>query len=155
MPRDTPYSGVAAIFRSALERGAAPRVFEDGAQRRDFVHVSDVADAFATFLESEKNIWDVFNVGSGRSITVSEIARTLARVLGKNIAPQVLQKHRVGDIRHCFADVSKIRDVLGFEPQQEFEEGMAELVEWVRTVRKPVDKTSISMAELARSKLMV
>jgi dTDP-L-rhamnose 4-epimerase len=150
-----PYTGVAAIFISRLLNDQAPPVFEDGEQRRDFVHVSDVADAFATFLESEKNIWDVFNVGSGRSITVSEIARTLARVLGKNIAPQVLQKHRVGDIRHCFADVSKIRDVLGFEPQQEFEEGMAELVEWVRTVRKPVDKTSISMAELARSKLMV
>lgn len=150
-----PYTGVAAIFISRLLNDQAPLVFEDGEQRRDFVHVSDVAAAFATFLESDKRIWDIFNVGSGRSITVNEIARTLARLLGKNIAPEILQKYRVGDIRHCFADVSKIREALGFEPQREFEEGMAELIEWVRTARKPVDRTSASMAELDRSKLVV
>ena len=150
-----PYTGVAAIFISRLLNDQAPMVFEDGEQRRDFVHVSDVANAFMTFLESDKRIWDTFNVGSGQSITVNEMARTLARLLGKNIAPEILYKYRVGDIRHCFADATKIRDVLGFEPRRGFEEGMAELIEWVKVARKPLDKTSSSMAELNRSKLVV
>jgi dTDP-L-rhamnose 4-epimerase len=150
-----PYTGVAAIFISRLLNDEAPLVFEDGEQRRDFVHVSDVAIAFAAFLESDKRIWDVFNVGSGRSITVNEIARTLARLLGKNIAPEILEKYRVGDIRHCFADISKIQEVLGFKPRREFEEGMAELIDWVRTARKPVDKTAASMSELQAHKLVV
>jgi dTDP-L-rhamnose 4-epimerase len=104
-----PYTGVAAIFVSRLLNDQRPLVFEDGEQRRDFVHVSDVADAFGGFLESDQPIWDVFNVGSGRSVTVNEIARTLARLLHKNIAPEILQKSRVGDVRHCFSDVSKFR----------------------------------------------
>jgi len=150
-----PYTGVAAIFISRLLNDQPPLVFEDGEQRRDFVHVSDVANAFVTFLESDEPIWDIFNVGSGKSITVNQIARTLARLLGKNIAPEILHKYRVGDIRHCFADISKLRDVLGIAPQRDFEEGMAELIEWVRAARKPVDKTATSMAELDRSKLVI
>ena len=102
-----PYTGVAAIFISRLLNGEPPLVFEDGEQLRDFVHVKDVAEAFAAVLESDKRVWGAFNVGSGRSVSVNEIARTLARLLRKNIAPGVLEKYRVGDIRHCFADVSK------------------------------------------------
>jgi dTDP-L-rhamnose 4-epimerase len=150
-----PYTGVAAIFIARLLNDQPPLVFEDGEQKRDFVHVMDVANAFATVLESEKRIWDVFNVGSGRAVTVNAIARTLARLLKKNIAPEILQKYRVGDIRHCFADISKIADVFGVAPQRDFEEGMAELIEWVRVARKPVDRTSVSMAELENSKLVV
>jgi len=150
-----PYTGVAAIFISRLLNDQPPLVFEDGEQRRDFVHVSDIANAFATFLDSDKRIWDVFNVGSGQAITVNQIAHTLARLLGKNIAPEILQKYRVGDIRHCFADISKINTVLGFEPQRDFEEGMAELVEWVRSAKKPVDRSAASLAELDKSKLVV
>jgi dTDP-L-rhamnose 4-epimerase len=150
-----PYTGVAAIFISRLLNDQPPLVFEDGEQRRDFVHVSDVSRAFATFLDSDLAIWDAFNVGSGGSITVNEMARTLARLLHKNIAPEILEKYRVGDIRHCFSDVSKIRSVLGFEPKRRFDEGMAELIEWVRTARKPVDRSTESLAELDRSKLVV
>ncbi len=150
-----PYTGVAAIFISRLLNDQQPLVFEDGEQKRDFVHVRDVANAFATILESDKRVWDVFNVGSGKSITVNEIARTLARLLQKNIAPDILQKYRVGDIRHCFADITKIREVFDVVPQRQFEDGMAELIEWVKTAKKPVDKTSVSMAELTNSKLMV
>lgn len=150
-----PYTGVAAIFIARLLNDQPPLVFEDGEQKRDFVHVMDVASAFAAVLESDKRIWDVFNVGSGQAVTVNGIARTLARLLKKNIAPEILQKYRVGDIRHCFADISKIRDVFGVAPQRDFEEGMAELIEWVRTAKRPVDKTSVSMAELKNSKLMV
>lgn len=150
-----PYTGVAAIFISRLLNDQPPLVFEDGEQRRDFVHVSDVSRAFATFLDSDLAIWDAFNVGSGGSITVNEMARTLARLLHKNIAPEILGKYRVGDIRHCFSDVSKIRRVLGFEPKRRFDEGMAELIEWVRTAGKPVDRSAESLAELDRGKLVV
>jgi dTDP-L-rhamnose 4-epimerase len=150
-----PYTGVAAIFISRLLNGEPPLVFEDGEQKRDFVHVSDVARAFATVLESDERIWEVFNVGSGQSITVNGIARTLARLLRKNIAPQILNKYRVGDIRHCFADISRIEKTFEFKPKRKFDEGMEELIRWVVTTRKPVDRSSDSMAELSRSRMVV
>lgn len=150
-----PYTGVAAIFISRLLNDQPPLVFEDGEQMRDFVHVHDVANAFATVLETDQKIWDVFNVGSGRAVTVNEIARTLALLLRKNIAPEILNKYRVGDIRHCFADISKIERTFGLRPRRGFEEGMAELIEWVRSARKPADRSDACMAELAGSKLVV
>jgi dTDP-L-rhamnose 4-epimerase len=150
-----PYTGVAAIFIARLLNDRPPLVFEDGEQRRDFVHVSDVARAFAAFLDSDRPVCDALNVGSGRAVTVNGMARTLARLLHRNIAPEILQKYRVGDIRHCFPDISRIRTVLGFEPRRGFEEGMAELIEWVQTVSKPVDRTPASMAELGRSRLVL
>ena len=150
-----PYTGVAAIFISRLLNDQPPMVFEDGEQRRDFVHVLDVANAFAAVLESEKPVWDAYNVGSGRSITVNEIAKTLARLLGKNIAPEVLNRHRVGDIRHCFADVSKLERDFGVHSQRDFDQGMEELIAWVQKAKKPIDKSSRSMAELETSKLVV
>jgi dTDP-L-rhamnose 4-epimerase len=150
-----PYTGVAAIFISRLLNDQPPLVFEDGEQRRDFVHVLDVADAFATALESDQQVWDVFNVGSGRAVTINEIARTLARLLHKNIAPEILNKYRVGDIRHCFADITKIESVFGFRPTRNFEAGMAELIRWTETARRPVDKSERSMLELAESRLIV
>lgn len=150
-----PYTGVAAIFISRLLNDEAPLVFEDGEQKRDFVHVKDVAEAFATVLESDKRVWESFNVGSGKSITVNEIAFTLARLLRKNIAPQILNKYRVGDIRHCFADVSKIDAEFGFRPQRTFDEGMKELIKWVAATGKPVDRSADGMAQLVNNKLVV
>jgi dTDP-L-rhamnose 4-epimerase len=99
---------VAAIFIARLMNDQPPLVFEDGRQMRDFVHVQDVAEAFGTVLDDEREIWDAFNVGSGAPVSINEIASILARLLGKNIAPQVLNRYRVGDIRHCFGDISKI-----------------------------------------------
>jgi dTDP-L-rhamnose 4-epimerase len=150
-----PYTGVAAIFIARLLNDAPPLVFEDGEQRRDFVHVRDVAEAFATVLESDRRLWDAFNVGSGRAITVREIAQLLARLLGKNIAPEILGRYRVGDIRHCFADIAKIERVFGVVPKRDFESGMAELIDWVRTADKPVDRSGESMAQLEKGKLLV
>lgn len=150
-----PYTGVAAIFISRLLNDQPPLIFEDGEQKRDFVHVGDVANAFATVLESDKRIWDVFNVGSGRAVTVNEVARELAHLLQKNIAPDILGSCRVGDIRHCFADISKIREAFGFVPQRDFGTGMAELIEWVRIARKPTDKSAESMAQLRENRLVV
>ena len=150
-----PYTGVAAIFITRLLNDQPPLVFEDGEQKRDFVHVRDVADAFATVLESDQPVWDAFNVGSGQAVTVNAIAHTLARLLHKNIAPEILGKHRVGDIRHCFADIAKIERAFGVRPKRSFEDGMEELIRWVATARKPVDRSERSMTELNDNKLIV
>ena len=150
-----PYTGVAAIFISRLLNDQPPLVFEDGRQMRDFVHVHDVARAFATVLDSDRQTWDVFNVGSGTPISVNEIAAILARLLGKNIAPEVLNRYRVGDIRHCFGDISRIERAYGFKPERDMETGMAELIDWVSRTKPPVDRSAESLAELARGKLVV
>src|SRR5664279_881024 len=140
-----PYTGLAAIFISQLLNDRAPMVFEDGRQLRDFIHVQDVADAFAAVLDSDLPIWDTFNVGSGRAITVGEMARALARMLHKDIAPQVLGKYRVGDIRHCFPDITKMRETFGFAPRRSFESGMHELISWVRAARRPINRIERSL----------
>lgn len=150
-----PYTGVAAIFISRLLNDQPPIIFEDGEQKRDFVHVLDVANAFATVLESDLAVWETCNVGSGQARTVNEIATTLARLLRKNIAPTILNQYRVGDIRHCFADISKLEKLFGIRPTQEFEAGMAQLIEWVQTVNRPQDRSQQSLAELTRSRLVV
>jgi dTDP-L-rhamnose 4-epimerase len=150
-----PYTGVAAIFISRLLNDQPPLVFEDGRQQRDFVHVGDVAESFATVLESDLAVWDVFNVGSGTPITIAAIADALAAMLGKEIAPEFLGKYRVGDIRHCFPDISKIERVFGFKPQRTFDEGMQELISWVAATKAPVDRSQTSLAELEKQKLLV
>ena len=126
MPRDTPYAGVAAIFTSALRRGEAPKVFEDGGQRRDFVHVRDIAAA--TVLACEKHVSGVraFNVGSGTPRTVGDMARALATALG-GPDPVVTGGYRLGDVRHITADSSRLKQELGWAPRVGFQDGMAEL----------------------------
>jgi len=127
-----PYTGVLAIFASRLLHDRPPLVFEDGHQRRDFVHVRDVANACLMALESQSEGEQVFNIGSGASRTVLSIAHDLARVMGRDaITPHVTGKYRVGDIRHCFADITFARSALGFEPQVEFRDGLEELAEWL------------------------
>jgi len=126
MPRDTPYAGVAAIFTSALRRGEAPKVFEDGKQRRDFVHVRDVAAATVSAFEKAKTGFKAFNVGSGTPRTVGEMARELATALS-GPSPVVTGQFRLGDVRHITADSSRLRKELGWEPKVDFKSGMAEL----------------------------
>jgi len=127
-----PYTGVLAIFGARLLNGRPPMIFEDGLQRRDFVHVTDVARACRLALENPAAAGHAINVGSGESRTVQDVARTLARAMGHNdITPHITGKYRAGDIRHCFADISLARMLLGFEPQVTFEEGIAGLVEWL------------------------
>jgi dTDP-L-rhamnose 4-epimerase len=107
-------------------------IFEDGEQRRDFVHVGDVARAFADALVHPRADAQVFNIGSGVDRSVKNVARSIARALGRDdIEPEITGKARVGDIRHCFCDGSKAADVLGFRAQKDFDEGLAELAEWV------------------------
>src|SRR4051812_44950521 len=127
-----PYTGVLAIFASRLLNGQQPLIFEDGEQRRDFVHVSDVARAFADALELPQAAGGTFNIGSGKDRSVTEVATELARAMGKNqIEPEIVGKARIGDIRHCFCDTSLAADRLGFRAQQDFQQGLAELAEWV------------------------
>jgi dTDP-L-rhamnose 4-epimerase len=127
-----PYTGVLAIFASRLLNGQQPMIYEDGEQRRDFVYVGDVARAFADALELPGAAGEIFNIGSGKDRSVTEVATELARAMGKNdIAPQIVGKSRTGDIRHCFCDGSKAAESLGFTARQDFGEGLAELAEWV------------------------
>ncbi|WP_330458923.1 NAD-dependent epimerase/dehydratase family protein [Streptomyces sp. NBC_00820] len=127
MPRDTPYAGVASFFRSALERGAPPRVFEDGAQRRDFVHVRDVAAANVTALTSpaRPGTLTAYNTGSGEPHTVGDLARALSAAYG-GPDPVITGEYRLGDVRHITADSSRLRAELGWKPEIGFAEGMRE-----------------------------
>jgi dTDP-L-rhamnose 4-epimerase len=133
MPRDTPYSGVAAIFRSCLENGVAPRVFEDGGQRRDFVHVRDVAQANLLALQAADRAVSTaagglqcYNVASGEPHTVGEMATALAAAFGGGIEPVVTGEYRLGDVRHVVASPAAAAADLGFRAQVRFTEGMAE-----------------------------
>jgi len=134
-----PYTGVGAIFSSRLLAGRPPLIFEDGLQSRDFIHVRDIARANLMALENPVADHDVFNVGVGRPLTVLKMADALAEHLGLQVAPEVLGRFREGDIRHCYADASKILGRLGFSAEISFEEGLADLVAWVRQ-QAAVDK---------------
>jgi dTDP-L-rhamnose 4-epimerase len=128
-----PYTGVLAIFASRIASGKPPLIFEDGEQLRDFVHVDDVARAFTQALCSESAAGEVFNVSSGQPRTVNAVAGSLANAMGSRIAPELVRKGRVGDIRHCVADVTQSQNVLGFYPRESFEERLIDLAEWVTT----------------------
>jgi len=128
-----PYTGVAAIFSSRLLNGQPPVIYEDGLQSRDFVHVKDIVRASLLAMESEKADYQVFNVGTGRPLSILEVARVLIGHLAEGrMEPEIVGQYRKGDIRHCFADIGKIGETLGFVPQVTFEEGVADLISWVR-----------------------
>ncbi len=149
-----PYTGVLAIFGARLLNGRSPMIFEDGLQRRDFVHVTDVARACRLALENDAAAGHAINIGSGQSRSVQEVAQTLGRAMGCNhIAPQITGKYRAGDIRHCFADIALARTLLGFEPRVTFEDGIAELVEWLQE-QVATDSVEQATEELSRRGLV-
>ena len=150
-----PYTGVLAIFAARLLNDRAPLLFEDGEQQRDFVSVVDVARACRLALEVPGAVGEVFNVGSGRRYTIREVAERMAHALGKGyIAPEVTGKYRVGDIRHCVADIAKARRLLGYEPAVPLEDGVVELAEWVEG-QTAADRVAEASAELAARGLTV
>jgi dTDP-L-rhamnose 4-epimerase len=150
-----PYTGVLAIFASRLMNDSAPKIFEDGLQQRDFVSVYDVARGCRLALEKPQAAGDVFNIGSGRPLTVQAVASRLARVMGKEgIDPEIVGKYRVGDIRHCFADIGKAQRVLGYQPQVMLDDGMAELAAWLEG-QAAVDRVAQASAELSARGLTV
>jgi dTDP-L-rhamnose 4-epimerase len=143
-----PYTGVLAIFASRLLNSRPPLIFEDGEQRRDFVSVYDVARACLLALEVEGAAFQVLNIGSGEHRTVREVARKMAAAVGKpSIEPTITGKYRVGDVRHCFPDISLARRVLGYEPKQSFAAGLEELADWLRG-QVAVDRAAEAKAEL-------
>lgn len=128
-----PYTGVLANFASRLMNGQPPMIFEDGEQRRDFVHVKDVARAFRLAFEQPRAAGHVINIGSGRAYRVAYVASLVAEALGvPHLKPDILMKARTGDIRNCFADIAKARDLLGFEPRYALEDSLGEFAAWVK-----------------------
>ncbi|MBV9866498.1 MAG: GDP-mannose 4,6-dehydratase [Abitibacteriaceae bacterium] len=136
-----PYTGVAAIFCSRLLKGLPPVIFEDGQQLRDFVHVSDLIEGLLLCLHKETANYQTFNLGSGLPISIEQVATALSKAItdGK-IAPVISQEFRAGDIRHCFADINKARELLNYNPKYSFAVGIPELVQWVSRQQSEVDK---------------
>ena len=150
-----PYTGVLAIFASRFLNNKAPVIFEDGQQKRDFVSVYDIARVCRLAMETPQAAGEVFNIGSGHSYTILEVAEKMAAVLGKDtLKAEITGKYRVGDIRHCFADISKARKILGYEPAYNLEQGMEELAEWLGN-QIAVDKVADAKNELETRGLTV
>jgi len=144
---NNPYTGAAAIFSSAVKNGKAPLIYEDGHQKRDFIHVKDLVRGKLMLLDSSESNYQVFNIGCGQPGSILEVAETLIEIFGKSLTPDVIGKFRNGDIRHCYADTSKLR-TLGFKPELSLKEGLADLAAWCD------EQTSISRVEDAHKELI-
>ena len=150
-----PYTGVLAIFAARLLNGQPPMIFEDGEQRRDFVHVRYVARAFADALERPGVSGETLNIGSGQDRSVREIAQQLAHAMGRgDLEPEITGKARIGDIRHCFADTRAAKDVLGFEAREDFAARLTELAQWVEAQQRAEDRVEHARGELERRGLV-
>jgi dTDP-L-rhamnose 4-epimerase len=143
-----PYTGVAAIFASRLLNGRAPVIFEDGEQSRDFTHVSDIVQGILLALESEAAVGHAVNLGTGHPTSVADVAQIISAGLGLDIEPVRNEQYRAGDIRHCFADPTRARELLGFQAATTFEDGMTELVAWLQD-QEAVDRVDDATKELA------
>ena len=143
-----PYTGVAAIFAARLINNQAPLVFEDGEQMRDFVSVHDIVQANLLAMERSESDGEIINIGGGTPVSIRRVAEILAHALGKDIAPVISQKYRAGDIRHCFADLTKARKLLGYEPRITHEEGFRELAAWLGG-QEAEDKAATMLSELS------
>jgi dTDP-L-rhamnose 4-epimerase len=150
-----PYTGVLAIFASRYLNGQPPLIFEDGYQQRDFVSVYDVVQACCLALDVPDAAGHVLNIGSGHAFTIREVAEQLARVLGKeHLAPRITQTYRMGDIRHCFADITLARSILGYEPRVTLTDGLHEWVAWL-SGQQPHDRVERARMELVQRGLTV
>lgn len=143
-----PYTGVAAIFAARLMNRRPPVIFEDGAQSRDFIHVSDIVRGIGAALQSERAVGRAVNLGTGRPSTVNDVARVLAEGLGVEVPAERTGQYRAGDIRHCFADPALARELLGFEASVTLEQGMTDLLEWLGG-QEAVDRVDQATGELA------
>jgi len=148
-----PYTGVAAIFMSRLLNQNPPLVFEDGQQSRDFIHVEDIAEAVVRAVDFSGSGAHVLNVGTGRPITIHQVATVLAKEMDVDISPKALHRYRAGDIRHCIADTRRAAEVLGFRAKHPFEDGVRSLIEWSHGER-PQDAVEKSMTELETHNLV-
>jgi dTDP-L-rhamnose 4-epimerase len=133
-----PYTGVCAIFSSRIKNNNPPKIYEDGKQTRDFIYVKDVARANLLCLENFDGV-DVFNIGTGNSVTILEIANTLIKLHDSDVKPEITEEFRLGDIRHAYGDISKAKKELGFEAKTSLEKGFKKLIEWSET-QEAIDK---------------
>lgn len=142
-----PYTGVIANFISRIKAGNRPTIFEDGQQSRDFVSVYDIVAAVMAAMVNDRANQRVFNVGTGQATTIVGIATTLARLMGTGIEPEVTGRPRKGDIRHCYADITRATEELGWKPKASMDEALAELIEWSRSVESE-DRSAAAQMEL-------
>ncbi|MCU1305644.1 MAG: NAD-dependent epimerase/dehydratase [Acidobacteriaceae bacterium] len=142
-----PYTGVCAIFCSRLLNDRPPLIFEDGEQSRDFIHVSDIVQANLLALESDAADFHALNIGTGSATSVTEMSKMLAEGLGKDVEPQIVGEYRQGDIRHCVADITRAKTLLGYAPKVELKEGLNDLLEWVK------EQSATDLVEQARLEL--
>jgi dTDP-L-rhamnose 4-epimerase len=148
-----PYTGICAIFSSRLLNDQPPLIFEDGEQTRDFVHVSDIVQGNLRAMESDRADYEMLNIGTGMPTSVNQVARMLSDGLGKQVPAQVVGKFREGDIRHCVADISKARKLIGYEPAVQLQKGIPELLAWVK-VQRASDRTAKATQELESRNLV-
>jgi dTDP-L-rhamnose 4-epimerase len=149
-----PYTGILSAFSTRIRRGLMLPVFEDGAETRDFVHVSDVAAAFLAALQAERSPDQVINVGSGVATPIAAMARALSRAFGAPDRTEVTGEYRLGDIRHNSADITRLGTVLGITPRVPLEQGLGRFAEWVRREPLPDDMLPAANDELKRRKMM-
>ena len=150
-----PYTGVCAIFSSRLLNGKRPIVFEDGLQSRDFVNVKDVCQALILAMEKEKARGEIFNVASGSPITIKEVVEMICEKINPKLKPIYKNDYRIGDIRHCLADITKIKNMLGYKPTLTFKEGIDELIEWIKPqINEIKDESDKALRELKEKGLL-
>ncbi|MFX1308525.1 MAG: GDP-mannose 4,6-dehydratase [Promethearchaeota archaeon] len=137
-----PYTGVCSIFSTRALYGEPPIIFEDGEQSRDFIHVKDVCQALILAMEKSAANGEIFNVGTGIPITIKEVAEIISQKIDPKLKPIYTQEYRIGDIRHCVADISKIKKVLGYSPKLTFKEGINDLINWIKTQKNYIQKPS-------------
>lgn len=151
---NNPYTGILSIFSTRIRRDMSLPIFEDGAESRDFVHVNDVVQAIVLAIENDAANGGTFNVGAGEPTSVLEIANTLVDAFDGKIRPHVTGQYRLGDIRHCYADLSLIKQTLGFEPKISLKQGIAEFAAWVLSQPLPEDGLDKANEELKKRKMM-
>lgn len=152
-----PYTGVAAIFSSRILNGNQPIIYEDGNMKRDFVHVKDIAKANLLALKSMNAAYRAYNIGTGTYITIKDLAKLILEIYNSDISPVVSKKFRIGDVRHCYADISLARKYLEFSPEIELKEGLKDLLPWVKGLEKEkvIDKFEAAEAELKKKGLTI
>lgn len=150
-----PYTGVCSIFSTRLLNEKPAIIFEDGLQSRDFVHVNDVCQALILALENNAVNGEIFNVGTGTPITIKEVAEIITEKINPKLKPVFNQQYRIGDIRHCVADISKIKNKLGYKPSINFKEGINDLITWIKSQKYEVkDTTQNALDELKEKGLL-
>lgn len=148
-----PYTGVSAIFMNRVKNNNIPIIYEDGLQTRDFISIHDVVEANILAMENEKANFEIFNVGSGNPITIKFLAEEIFSLYEKKPEMEITNKFRKGDIRHCIADIAKIKEKLGWKPKVSFKEGLKEIFEWSKT-QKSEDKFEKADKELREKGLV-